>query len=100
MAEINAMIPKEEYIDNQMIMDDIRGHYLMVSVGWYPSNQRECMVFLHLDVHDDGKIAIQHNGTSLKLVEWLEEEGVPTSDILRSYLAPYRQEDLEEEVLS
>lgn len=89
----NDFPPKEEY-DEQVIIDDLNGHYLLMGVGW-DSYKRVHGISLHLDLKD-GKIWIQTDWTEPGVANELEEMGVPKSDIVLAFHAPYRRKLIEE----
>jgi len=89
VAEIAAMMPPEENgVENQVIVDDEHGHYLLFSVGW-EGKQWHYASFLHLDVKPNGRVWLQHDGTDLRVAEQLTERGIPTSDIVVGFQPPY-----------
>lgn len=93
VAEYIASIsPSDANVETQLIIDDEHGHYLLYSVGWENDDYREYSSFVHLDVKPDGKVWIQHDGTDLKIALLLVEEGIPKSDIVLGFRAPYRRE--------
>jgi hypothetical protein len=63
-------------VQTQLITDDDRGHYLLFSVGWEEDN-REYAPFLHIDVNNNGRVLIQHDGTDLKVALMLAGKGMP-----------------------
>ncbi len=78
-------------VENQLIIDDVRRHYQLVSIGWDKKMFRYSVVF-HLDIKPDGKIWIQVNNTDRDIAEELELMGVPKSDIVIGFQPPqYRQ---------
>ena len=81
--------PQYEEYDTQLVMDDERGHYYLVSVGWR-GYQREHAISVHIDVKGD-KVWIQADWTDLILAEQLVEKGVPKEDIVLAFHAPYRR---------
>ncbi len=91
VEEIAGMVPSDEKVETQLIMDDERGHYLCFSVGWENGDYREHSPFLHIDVKPDGKVWIQHDGTDLKVALLLADEGIPKSDIVLGFRAPFRR---------
>ena len=95
MEEINAMSPSDEHVETQLIMDDLRGHYLLFSVGWEPK-YREYTPFLHLDVRPEGKVYLQHDGTDLRVALLLAEKGIPKSDIVLAFHAPEQRKYIAE----
>ncbi len=90
LKEIFQMIPPDDRVDNQIIIDDQHGHYLLTSVGWI-NDYREFNSFVHIDVKPDGKVWVQHDGTDQKLVMQLIEKGVLKKDIVLAFHAPYRR---------
>lgn len=91
VKEIAEISPSDENIETQMVLDDLRGHYILFSVGW-ENQEREYNSFLHIDVKEDGKIWLQHDGTNLKVALLLVEKGISKNDIVLGFHAPYRRE--------
>lgn len=80
----------DDNIESQTIFDFQQDHYQVVNVGW----QNEKRVYgsvLHLDLKDD-KIWLQYNGTEIDIAQQLVELGVPPSDIVLGFQAPYRRQ--------
>ena len=88
---IASIVPSDDKVETQLIMDDVRGHYLLYSVGWENEDYRECSSFVHIDLKIDGKVWIQHDGTSLKIALLLAEKGIPKSDIVLGFRPPTRR---------
>lgn len=85
IEEIGALLPLEEGgVENQIIVDNKNGHYLLFGVGWEGSKWFYAS-FLHIDVKANGKVWIQHNGIDLPIVEKLEDKGLLKSDIILGY---------------
>ncbi|MDX2285584.1 MAG: XisI protein [Bacteroidia bacterium] len=93
---IASLIPPEDPIETQVIIDDERGHYLLFSVGWEPAIRREYSPFAHIDVKPDGKVWVQHDGTDLRIALMLADAGIPKHQIVLGYHAPYRRSALPE----
>ena len=91
MQYIASIVPSDDNVETQLIMDDERGHYLLYSVGWENEDYRECSSFAHIDLKPDGKVWIQHDGTDLKIALLLAEKGISKSDIVLGFRAPYRR---------
>jgi hypothetical protein len=85
-TEIEGMTPTEGDIRTELISDDLHGHYQLGQVGW-EGRRRVDDVYLHVDVYD-GKVWIQHDGTNLRLAEWLMKEGVPRECIVLAFHPP------------
>ncbi len=95
LEEIAAMTPSEEGVDNQIIMDEKRGHYLLYSVGW----EKKRWIYgsyVHLDVKPDGKVWLQHDGTSLRIAEELHSRGIPKQDMVIGFHSPQTRAHTEE----
>lgn len=100
IEEIAAMIPSDDAVETQLIIDDIRGHYLLFSVGWENEDYREYTPFVHIDVKSSGKIWVQHDGTDLRIVLLLSDEGIPKHDIVVGFRAPFRRKEMAEYAVS
>jgi hypothetical protein len=85
VEEIGAMLPPEEDgVENQTIIDDKNGHYLILGVGWEHKKWFYAN-FLHIDVKADGKVWLHHNGMDIKVVDELESKGIAKSDIVLAF---------------
>ena len=96
VEEIAAMIPSDEFVETQVIIDEVHGHFLITAVGWQNGNQRELNTFVHLDVKPDAKIWIQHDGTDLRIALMLVDKGISKKDIVLGFHAPHRREMMPE----
>ncbi len=85
--EIADMTPSDEWSETQQVTDDEHGHYLLLSVGW-GDQRREYLPFVHIDVREDGKILIQHDGTDLKIANLLTEKGIAKNNIVLAFHDP------------
>lgn len=74
----------------QMIIDDERGHYLLFSVGW-TDRERHYHSLVHIDVTEDGKVWLQHDGTNLVIADDLLNKGIPKEDIVLAFHSPARR---------
>jgi XisI protein len=90
VKEIYEMTPSDEYSETQLITDLEHGHFVLFSIGWY-QGKREYLPFVHLDVREDGKIWIQHDGTDLVIAQWLLDKGVAKEDIVLAWHSPARR---------
>ena len=88
LEEIAAIAPSTKEVETQVIIDEERGHYLLYSVGW--ENSRWIYgSFYHVDVKNDGKVWLQHDGTDLKVADQLVEKGIPRHDIVLGFQPPH-----------
>lgn len=94
LLEIAKMFPSDNQIELETIFDDVRGHYLLFTVGWQ-NNKREYSPILHIDIKSNGKIYLQHDGTDLVFALRLAEKGIPKSDMVVAYRAPHQRKFLE-----
>lgn len=78
-------------IDTQLITDDEHGHYLLYFNGWRDEESRTYGCFLHIDVAKDGKVWLQYDGTDLVIAQLLQEKGIPKTDIVLGFQAPYKR---------
>lgn len=76
-------------IHNEVLFDRERDHYQLMRIGWH-EDERLAGCILHFDIKD-GKIWIQHDGTEHGIANDLLEMGVPKSDIVLAYHAPYKR---------
>lgn len=94
IEEIAAMTPSDDQTETQIIMDHERGHYVLFSLGW-GRLRREYAPFVHIDVRPDGKVYLQHDGTDLRIANWMMEKGIPQGEIVLAFHAPFRREMIE-----
>ncbi len=83
----------DEY-ENQVIIDKDNVHFQLMRVGWW-DQRRTHHCTLHIDLKDDGKIWIQEDLTEIGIANQLIEKGVPESDIVLAFYAPFRRENVE-----
>ncbi|MCU0549125.1 MAG: XisI protein [Leptolyngbya sp. Prado105] len=80
---------KEEGIQQELIFDHDRDHYLLLETGW--QNQKRIYgSFLHLDLIDH-KVWIQHDGTEDGIAYELEAAGIPKDHIVLAFKSPDRR---------
>ncbi len=77
-------------VEVEIIFDTEHNHYQLVHTGWnYDRRMYGCLI--HMDIKND-KIWIQYNGTEIDLAEKLVSLGVPKSDIVLAFHAPYKRQ--------
>ncbi|MCB0594195.1 MAG: XisI protein [Lewinellaceae bacterium] len=79
-------------VKTQIIKDEPNGHYLLFSNGWR-GDDRVYGCYLHIDISADGKIWLQHDGTDLVVAQKLLDQGIPKTDIVLAFHAPFVRED-------
>jgi hypothetical protein len=80
----------EKNIEYELVFDSEHHHYQLFKVGWTENLFRICSVLLHFDIKD-GKVWIQHNGFEADIAAELVGKGIPKSDIVLGFFAPYRR---------
>ena len=78
-------------VETQTIFDTERDHYQLVNVGWRKDSHRVYGTVIHIDIKD-GKIWIQWDGTEDPIADELVERGVPQTDIVLGFQAPYKRQ--------
>jgi hypothetical protein len=76
----------------QNISDDTNGQYLLYNNTWQ-KERRQYGCFLHLEVSENGRIWIHHDGTDLIIAQKLLDCGVPHEDIVLGFRAPIGRPD-------
>ncbi len=81
--------PSDGDIDTEAVMDEKRGHYQVVQLGWDEEGDGRvfgCMI--HIDVKDD-KIWIQNDNTASGVADDLLEAGIPPESIVLGFHPEY-----------
>ncbi len=89
ILEYGTHKPSNGDINTETVMDEERGHYQVLHVGW--DEEGDGRVFgcvIHIDVIDD-KIWIQNDGTSPGVAEDLLEAGIPHESIVLGFHPEY-----------
>jgi hypothetical protein len=89
LDEYSQYKPSYGDIVMEQIVDPIRDHYQLMSVGW-SNHQRIHGCILHIDIQN-GKIWIQHDGTEDGIANRLVELGVAKDDIVLGFQSPYKR---------
>ena len=79
--------PSRGEIKVEAIIDEQKGHYEVMQVGWLGSHRIHGSV-IHIDLIDD-KIWIQYDGTSPGVALELVEAGVPRESIVLGFRPPH-----------
>ena len=86
--KITATKPGDE-IEYQLSLDPERHHYQVVLVGWEDMRRVHYPLF-HLDIKN-GKVWVQEAASEFDIVGELEDAGIPKSDIVLAFHAPYKR---------
>lgn len=84
-TNISASFPREG-VEEMLVMDDERGHYMLMQLGWQGHKRVKGMT-VHARVKDN-KIWIEQDLTEDGIASELLEAGVPNEDIVLAFHAP------------
>jgi hypothetical protein len=73
----------------QLIFDEPNGHYLLYVNTWRELKRLHFCVF-HIDIINE-KLWVQEDATDFDLVGELELKGIPKTDIVLGFHAPYKR---------
>ncbi len=76
-------------IEEQLIIDTENNHYQILAIGWEGAKRVYYPIF-HVDIKN-GRIWVQEDATDFDLVGQLEAKGIPASDIVLAFHAPYHR---------
>ena len=80
----------EPELEIETVINDAQGHYEVLLIGWQGMRRVHGAV-LHIDVRDDGKAWIQHDGTEEGFAHELVRAGISKDQIVLAYHAPYKR---------
>ena len=93
MDQLIEAFHAENYpVQTQVIRDHDAGHYLLFSNGW-KGVRRVYGCFFHVDLAEDGKVWLQHDGTDLVVGQMLLDRGVPKTDLVLAFHHPSMRKD-------
>ncbi|MEN0006279.1 MAG: element excision factor XisI family protein [Bacteroidota bacterium] len=94
LEEVAAIRTKSRFVmRTQKLYDDIHGQYMLHKYGWKRSSRIYGMI-AHLEIAEDGKIWLHHDGTGLELAYVLVNKGISKKDIVLAFQPEYAREDL------
>jgi hypothetical protein len=85
-----SQLRQESGVENQIIFDIERDHYLLLKAGWN-GDQRIYYPVLHFDIKDD-KIWVQENTTDIEINKDLEDMGISKKEIVVGFHHPLMRE--------
>lgn len=85
-TEVGSQIDE---LDEQLIIDTQHDHYQILSIGWNDM-KRIYYPIIHIDIKD-GKVWVQEDSTDFDIVGALEASGIPKSEIVLAFHAPYKR---------
>ena len=90
LTEYSQYRPSYGEVAMEPISDIPHDHYQLLTVGWNGYERIHGCLF-HIDIKD-GKIWIQHDGTEEGIAYRLVARGVPKTDIVLAFHAPFRRQ--------
>jgi hypothetical protein len=78
--------PAHGEITPEVIIDEAKGHYELLQIGWQ-GGRRVHSAVIHIDIVDD-KVWIQYDGTSPGIASELTEAGIPREAIVLAFHPP------------
>ncbi|OQW88973.1 MAG: XisI protein [Thiotrichaceae bacterium IS1] len=90
ITEYSRYQPKYGDIELQIVFDEERDHYQLVSVGWEDDKRVNGLV-LQIDIKN-GKVWIQRDGTEQGIADELVACGVPKQDIVLAFHPHYARQ--------
>ena len=91
LEETTALFPQDSYFEVMKIVDNKSGQFLIYTDGW-DKTWRDYGCFFHIQVKPNGTVYLHHDGTDLELAESLIAKGIPKSEIVLAFHAPYKRE--------
>lgn len=90
LTELAAIKPAEEEVETHLVFDDEHGSYQLMYIGWNGSWRLHGAV-IHIRLRN-GKIWIEEDGTEEGFASHLLEAGVPKSEIVLAFHAPWERQ--------
>jgi hypothetical protein len=87
ILEYASYKPSRGDVKTEAIIDEENDHYELIHVGWV-NDRRVHGSVIHLDIID-GKIWIQHDGTSWPVADALLEAGITKEEIVLGFQPPH-----------
>lgn len=74
-------------IETMPAIDSLHGQYLLLSDAWL-DDKRIYGPLIHIEVKNDGKVWLRHDGTDLEIGQQLLDAGVLPSDLVPAFHDP------------
>jgi len=78
--------PVNGQIETEAVIDEERGHYEVMEVGWQGERRVHSSV-IHIDIIDD-KVWLQHDSTNAVIADELMVAGIPQEAIVLGFRLP------------
>jgi len=90
LTEHSQVKPVYGEIVMKLVFDVERDRYQLLRTGWQV-DRRVFGALIHIDL-EDGKIWIQYDGTEIGVANELTDQGIPKTDIVLAYHAPFMRQ--------
>jgi XisI protein len=90
LTEHGQVKPVYGEIVMKLVFDLERDRYQLLRTGWQ-GDRRVFGALIHIDI-EDGKIWIQYDGTEIGVANELNDQGIPKTDIVLAYHAPFMRQ--------
>jgi len=91
LEEHHEVKPINDRYESQLVFDDERGHYFLMTLGWNEL-KRTHGATIHIDLKGE-KVWLQVDRTDFRIARQLREHGIPKEDIVLGFHAPYKRPD-------
>ena len=89
LSDLAGHSSEDKSSETQLVFDTTRDHYLYLRHDWDHMTRRYD-VFVHIEIND-GLVWVQRDRTDYGVVEALERLGVPKTQIVLGFQAPYKR---------
>jgi hypothetical protein len=86
---------KTSEIETQVIIDEKNGHYMIFNNGWRDGKHRIYGCIVHIEVKENEKVWLHHDGTDLIIGQQILDAGVPKNKLVIGFHSPSMRKDTE-----
>jgi hypothetical protein len=80
----------QTYFEQEFVLDDTGGHYLILHVGWNDF-ERTYAVVVHIDIKDNF-VWVQRANTNYNVVQALLDQGIPKNRVVLGFHTPFKRQ--------
>lgn len=95
VRDLGKRLGNSQDFEVQVITDEEHGQYMVFNNGWRDGQHRIYGCIAHIEVKQDGKVWLHHDGTELIIGQLLLDAGVPKKELVIGFHAPVMREDTE-----
>ena len=82
-------------LEKRVMFDEGTNNYAVITLGWEQDGRRAHGCLVHVEIHDDGKIWIQRDGTEDGVAVDFLAAGIPRGRIVLGFHSPERRQHTE-----